>query len=170
MSGWGLRDQWEATRHFTRKMWRDESFLHQLSGNGSLLLDENCDRLYLTALSKILGFEKRIEWSLASGILLKLPAHQARRILWLASYRWWSEMHRRRAAALEALSSVGLKSEYESEAAMIEEQKLLKLRGRQLDQLRWCYEDQTPEFAPIPVVERSEDGKRKRVRQRKVAV
>jgi hypothetical protein len=169
MSGWGLRDQWEATRHFKRKMWRDSSFLHQLSENGSLLLDENCDRLYLGILSKIMGFDKRISWQLASEILLKLPAQKARRILWLASYRWWTEIYRRRTAALMAFSSVGLYSSFADDVGMEEANQALKLRARQLKNLRWCYEDQTPTFEPIPVVERNADGQ-KRIRRRRVVV
>lgn len=169
MSGWGLRDQWEATRHFKRKMWRDSSFLHQLSENGSLLLDQNHDRLYMAKLSQLLGFKKRIPWDLAAEMLLKLPAHQARRILWLASYRWWHESYRRRMAIIVAFVRTGHVKFLLEDPNMAANLDDLKLRAKQLKNLSWCYEDTTPTFEPIPVVERDADG-RKRVRRRKVRV
>lgn len=166
MSGWGLRVQWDATRHFQRKMWRPSSFLHQLSENGNLLLDENSDALYLNHISRLLGFKQRVAWSVAADVLLQLPAHQARRVLWLASYRWWQDSYRRRLALLSTLAKSGQLGLLENE--LVEENlEGLRLRGRQLTRLAWCYEEQTPDFTPIPIVDHLPSGK-KRLRRRKV--
>ena len=89
MSGFGIREVFEAGQDLDGiKLWREESFLHQLSMNGSLLWAENGDETYQRLLASRMGLTVGVEWDFMRSVLKILPAWAARRALWRASNDW----------------------------------------------------------------------------------
>lgn len=163
MSGFGLREQWEGRRKIG-KGWRDSAFLHQLSLNGSLLLAENHDDAWRRVMAKQLRFSKNTTWETMVDILRRLPASDARRFLWLASYRWWEQQFRAYAVVLLAATKAG-RYELATSPEMVVAQAVLEMRAAQLQDLSWCHSDQSPEFIPVFEEEqKARPGKRRRRR------
>jgi hypothetical protein len=151
MSGFGMRLHWESRKALGDiKLWREESFLHQLSLNGSLLLAENHDRLWLSLLASTMS-TMRSPWDVQVELLRILPAHMTRQILWHTSRQWYYlQSHSR-----YRLAKWQLESGVSTPPALEGLDKMLVLRAKQLDLLQWCSEDTTA--GRIDVVEEGID-------------
>jgi hypothetical protein len=145
VSGFGIREQYEAGQQLAdERLWRDSSFLQQLSRNGSLLLAPNHDALWLEALAAGIGSEGR-GWSWHAQLLRVLPASVVRRLLWRASLQWWAAMAELRGELARVAAERGLSECPELEAF----DRRLQLAGEQIDSLSWCASDRDRELIEV---------------------
>ena len=141
MSGYGLREAKVGLALAEQGIsWREEAFLHQLSHNGSLMLAANHDELWLDNITGILGQPADTSWETLAGLLRTLPAHKARRALWLASEQWWHIRQLLRANALSVAAGAGALDDYLAKPAVLTLARDLELRYSQLEELAWCLE------------------------------
>lgn len=149
MSGFGIREQYAAGVQLADvRLWRDSSFLHQLSRNGSLLLACNHDRFWLDALVSQLGSEGR-GWTWHANLMRVLPAAVVRRILWRTSVQWWHDMLALRGQLAIAAAEHGLVCEGELAAF----NRRLEIAAELIDELSWCATDD--DRGLIEVIERT---------------
>lgn len=116
--------------------WRSETFMQQLSDNGSLLLYKNQDDLWME-IYWILTGRQGSGWTREARLLRTMPAGVVRQLLWRTSYLWW-----------EALISVRKDVAYFSmRRGMLQDEEVIQLDGtlertaKQLEQLAWCASD-----------------------------
>lgn len=150
MTGFGIREQWQLTKKFTRSqenLWRPESVMHQMSLNGSLVLSKNHDFLWSEILADMLNETGR-GWSSLQWRLRAMPGHQARKALWRTSYLWQRESCKQ----LITMTSISWQGAVAVEETMIDnfESSLLTV-SNQLSSLAWCEKDTDRE--PIKVID-----------------
>lgn len=116
--------------------WRSESFMHQLSLNGSLLLHPNHDRIWSESFWQQ-NMRPRRGWVTERQVLLSLPAGQVRRELWQASFRWCSAILAFRRELGEYLALRGLAGDPLEQDL---DAQILRVSA-QLEELSWCLED-----------------------------
>ena len=140
MSGFGIHEQYAAgvELHQEGKRWREEAFLHQLSSNGSMMLAANHDELWRECLQRVLGQPAGATWERMRGLLRTLPASDARRRLWHASYLWWMNMQRIRLRISARSLHTSTLDQLLDSPQMHELHDRIDLRGRQLQNLAWC--------------------------------
>ena len=167
MSGFGIREVFEAGQDLDGiKLWREESFLHQLSMNGSLLWAENGDETYQRLLASRMGLTVGVEWDFMRSVLKILPAWAARRALWRASNDWLAVTEYGKLLVLREALLRGRLEEVSGYQSMRLLNKLLELRYDQAEQLQWC--DADSQEGQIEIVTGSgrsrskEEGKTKR--------
>lgn len=145
MSGFGIREQFEAGEQLAgERLWRDSSFMQQLSRNGSLLLSPNHDELWLDALATSIGSEGR-GWSWHCRLLRVLPAAVVRRLLWSSSLRWLNSMMIVRNEIAATAATLGIAES--SELADLD--RYLLLTAEQLDSLSWCASDRDRDLIEV---------------------
>lgn len=161
MSGFGIDEQFEAGMKFENDtMWRTESFMHQLSLNGSLVLSANHDALWLSYLATIMN-SNVVHWEHLSNILRMLPASLARQALWRASWFWWRTTMSYHKQSIKMLSEIGgLETALHIEW-METQANDLALKAWQIENLAWCRSDDDQE--KIEVIEALPQAKRKRL-------
>ena len=137
MSGFGIADAGQLMQEVEWR-WRPQSFLHQLSGNGSLLWRENHDRSWLAHLARRMG-RPQVGWEEARRILAGQPARLTRRILWEASAAWLEEMEE----AYPRIAAWTLEAAIDPPAALVALEDEIALRREQLARLEWCRSDDT---------------------------
>jgi hypothetical protein len=146
MTGSGIGEQWAASKVLgEERLWRERTFLHQLSRNGALLWVENHDQLWQRLLSENLGF--RASWPEQRRILRLLPANLVRRLLWQTSERWFEA----RWGAYRRLCRFALLHGLQPEQCLGGLERRLCLAASQLDELLWCRHDR--ERGPIEIAE-----------------
>lgn len=120
-----------------RGEWRSDVFMHQLSENGSLLLYQNHDKLWIEIYWMITG-RQGSGWTREAQILRYVPAGAVRQLLWRTSYLWWEAV----LASREDLARFCFRQ------GILEEDRLLRLDHKlqrtslQLGDLAWCASDQ----------------------------
>lgn len=153
MSGFGIREVFEAGQELDGiRLWREESFLQQLSLNGSLLWADNSDESYKQLLAARMGLTAGVDWEFMRSVLKILPAWAARRALWRASYDWLATIEYGRLLILREALLVGRFEEAMGYQGMRALDDRLELRHWQLDLLSWC--DADSEEGQIEVIER----------------
>jgi len=135
VSGFGIADA-GAVMQEVEWRWRPQSFLHQLSGNGSLVWRENHDREWLAQLGRRLG-RPDISWEQARQILARQPASMTRKALWEASAAWLEEMRR----LYPRIAAWTLEAGIDPPAPLRQLEEEIALRGEQLERLEWCRRD-----------------------------
>jgi hypothetical protein len=142
MSGFGIHEQYAAAVEMWEagKSWREESFLHQLSGNGSLLLMANHDALWMEAICRVLGQPTGTSWESLRSLLRSMPAHEARRRLYTASSLWYVQAERLRLRMLARSLRSGAYGEASVEGPLADLGRSCALRARQLTDMAWCLE------------------------------
>jgi hypothetical protein len=139
MSGYAITKNYQAGMLFADyKLWREDAFCHQLSANGSLLLAHNHDPLWHALICQIIGWPDVAEWPRVRSVLRALPAWQARRALWRASYLWFAYHLRWHIEMLRLTGRFGVADEYYEAPATEALMRRLQLRAQQLDDLSWC--------------------------------
>lgn len=163
MSGFGIHEQYEAGVEMWEhgKRWREETFLQQLSQNGSMMLAANHDLLWLECLEQQLGQPPGSDWERMAKLLRLMPAPEARRRLWQASYQWWMNMQRFRLRLLIRALGNGDVNALAEQAQVRELAARLELRGKQLDGLSWCLTDTRGDSSAIAVVDGEEQPQRR---------
>jgi hypothetical protein len=154
MSGFGIHEQYDAGVELWQagKKWRETAFLHQLSTeNGSLMLAKNHDDLWLQCLERTLGQPVGSTWERMSTLLRVMPAQEARKRLWNASYLWWMNMEGFRLRMLSKGLGQGHYLALGQEDAFEEFGRLLGVRSQQLMSLAEVIEKVDNNL--IPVVE-----------------
>lgn len=150
MTGFGIRRQVEAARQLGEvRQWREESFLQQLSLNGSLMLADNHDRLWLDKLTNLMHLSSGSSWSFIQSVLRTLPASVARRLLWRASWQWLVESELARTQTIERARQGGYLASLLAKADMRSQADRLSLTAWQLDVLAWVLEDDEQETIGI---------------------
>lgn len=153
MSGFGIREVFEAGQELDGiRLWREESFLQQLSLNGSLLWAENSDEAYQRLLASRLYLTPGVDWEFMRSVLKILPAWAARRALWRASRDWLATVEYGRLLVLREALLVGRVEEIGGYYGMRALDDRLQLRHWQLDVLKWCDADSQED--QIEIIER----------------
>jgi len=151
--GYGIREVFEAGEELKGiRLWREESFLHQLSLNGSLLWADNSDDIFQRLLAARLYLTPGVDWEFMRSILKIVPAWAARRALWRASRDWLAIAEYGRLLILREALLVGRFEEVQGYSAMRLLEDRLELRHWQLDSLAWC--DQDSQEGQIEIIER----------------
>lgn len=150
MSGFGIREQWQAGRqlsgHSSQPLWRPASFLHQLSLSGSMLLVANHDRYWLAELARAMGQEGR-GWRSLSRRLRLMPGADARRYLWRASYAWFDKQVK----AYPEQSLLAFRVLSGRPEILRDKERELRRVAAQLRALAWCEFD--VDRSPISIVD-----------------
>jgi len=149
MSGFGIREQWEAGKRLAdpkKPLWRPASFLQQMSLNGSLLLVPNHDQFWIQGLAEMMD-ERGRGWTSLSARLRAMPGSSARKLLWRSSYRWWRQGQK----AYPALCELSWRYQLDRPEELLRFERSLARTAVQLEALAWCEYDVQRE--PIDVVE-----------------
>lgn len=117
--------------------WRSETFMHQLSENGSLLLYRNQDDLWME-IYWILTGRQGSGWTREARLLRSMPAGVVRQLLWKTSYLWWEA----RLAVREDVALFALRRGVLEDESVIQLDGTLERTARQLEKLSWCASDQ----------------------------
>lgn len=153
MSGFGIREVFEAGQELEGvRLWREESFLQQLSLNGSLLWADNSDETYKQLLAARMGLTAGVEWEFIRSVLKILPAWAARRALWRASLDWLAVIEYGRLLVMREALLLGRLEEVGGYQGMRALDDRLELRHWQIDLLAWC--DADSEEGQIEIIER----------------
>ena len=138
MSGFGIRLQPELQRHIADgcRLWRPQSFCHQLSLAGAMLWMPNHDRAWLRLAGCGIG-NPGAGWDELRVTLEHMAAGSARRLLWAASARWLDEMR----TALPKLERYVAEQGIEPPPGLAAVAEEVKLRSGQVKGLEWCAAD-----------------------------
>ena len=117
--------------------WRSETFMQQLSENGSLLLYRNQDDLWME-IYWILTGRQGSGWTREARLLRTMPAGVVRQLLWRTSYLWWEAL----LSVREDVALFSLRRGLLEDEAVIQLDGTLERTARQLESLAWCASDQ----------------------------
>jgi hypothetical protein len=157
VTGFGINEQYEAgMRLADQPLWRADSFLHQLSMNGSLMLAANHDDLWRSYLGTLLG-SRGGDWDYYASLLRLLPASLVRQTLWRTSWFWWRTRVQAHFYTTNRLSLSGGLETTLRQPIVEHDLRDLHLRAWQLEALSWCRHDEADQ-GTITIVEHEREG------------
>lgn len=138
MTGFGIREQFSLIKSLGNDLhWREDSFLQQLSMNGSMLWMPNHDSYWLLLCDEAMR-KPNTGWTTLREFLVEQPSGQVRRVLWHTSYQYFRQLKTAYLLFLEASLQSG---ERPPEVKALEE-RLERIQA-QLKKLQWCAEDKS---------------------------
>lgn len=137
MAGYGIREQHSLTKVFADKtLWRESSFLNQLSLNGSMLWIPNHNKYWRVLCAEIMN-RPSTGWSGLRNELEQTPAGVVRNILYRASYQY----HLQALDAYEKFIEASLVSTGRIPVEVKEFEASLNNSALLLRELHWCSVD-----------------------------